>query len=178
MKSCSFLHGKKLCIVFSFHAVFDFETGRYDVIQVSRQDYESCTSLSPLKIFYGGPAIIQLHEQGVFYFICNFSNYCDLGQKIAITVHDCRQVFPPSPSPSPVSTIIPPSLPPNEDGSEEPLAPVPSLAPSPFDDCDSTDHTSAKKSAAKTVKRANLGFGYSFGLIVSSWGFEIFLMLF
>ncbi|XP_010090483.2 cucumber peeling cupredoxin [Morus notabilis] len=135
--------------------VFDFETGRYDVIQVSSQDYESCNSLNPSKIFYGGPTIIQLHERGVFYFICNFSNYCDLGQKIAITVHDCREVYPPSPSPSPspASTITPPSLPPYKDGSEEPPVPVPSLAPSNVRDS-SENHPPAKKSTAARLSRA------------------------
>jgi len=41
----------------------------------------------------------------VLFFTCSISNYCCLGQKIAISVHE-----PPSPSPSPsqVPIIIPP----------------------------------------------------------------------
>ncbi|KAF4401209.1 hypothetical protein G4B88_014050 [Cannabis sativa] len=124
---------------------FDFETGRYNVIQVTRQEYESCTSWSPIKIYYEGPAIVPLTQQGVLYFICNLSNYCNLGQKIAITVHDCPKTNPPSPaptipaspppSPAPSTVRSPPSSPsppPYNNGSrhDEP-APSPAVNPSP-----------------------------------------------
>ncbi|KAM6600506.1 hypothetical protein CsatA_020115 [Cannabis sativa] len=122
---------------------FDFETGRYNVIQVTRQEYESCTSWSPIKIYYEGPAIVPLTQPGVLYFICNLSNYCNLGQKIAITVHDCPITNPPSPapaipappSPAPSTVRSPPSSPsppPYNNGSRhgEP-APSPAVNPSP-----------------------------------------------
>ena len=119
------------------HAVFDFETGRYDVIQVSKLDYKLCTVWNPIKIFYGGPAIVPLTEPGVFYFVCNFSNYCDLGMRLSVTVHDscsARKPDPPSPSPSPAiyNNATPPT--------QKSPVPVPILAPA-----------AAEKSAATTA---------------------------
>ncbi|KAG6630788.1 hypothetical protein CIPAW_13G044700 [Carya illinoinensis] len=154
-------------------AGFNFQTGENDVIHVSRHEYESCTACNPFKVMNFGPANFPLTEQGVFYFISNFSNYCALGLKVSVKVHGCSSIngsqYAPSPSPS--SLPAPPSPSPSRpapprarDGSNKP--PVPSPAPSPNYGyppevgASSTDHD---KSMA-TLERGRFGVG-SFGIL-------------
>ncbi|KAK2634545.1 hypothetical protein Ddye_029337 [Dipteronia dyeriana] len=128
--------------------VFDFETELSNLIEVAALDYQKCSANNPIKILISGPATILLKEAGVFYFLCNLSNYCDLGQRISIIVHDPPHAnSPPSPSPSPLPTILSPTpvpcslpLPPTATspaGFESPPAPMPATsdqAPSPTTD--------------------------------------------
>ncbi|KAL9419350.1 hypothetical protein AB3S75_037167 [Citrus x aurantiifolia] len=89
--------------------VFDFETELYNLMQVTALDYQTCKANNPIKVLNSGPATIVLNEQGVFYYLCNLSNYCDLGQKISIIVHG-KHSFPPAPSPAaaPVEPLLTP----------------------------------------------------------------------
>ena len=80
---------------------FKFDDKFYNLIQVSQKEYQHCTSLEPLRIFNSSPVILPLRERGVMFFICNIPNYCCLGQKIVISVHEGSIEKPPSPSPSP-----------------------------------------------------------------------------
>ncbi|XP_059669094.1 blue copper protein-like [Cornus florida] len=73
-----------------------------NVMQVSAREYESCTADYAFRTFTSGPATVPLIEKGVFYFVCSVSNYCTLGQKVAITVSKW------SPGSAPTS---PPSVP-------------------------------------------------------------------
>ncbi|ESW16208.1 hypothetical protein PHAVU_007G137400 [Phaseolus vulgaris] len=95
---------------------FQFDDKFYNLIQVSQQEYEHCTSLQPLRIFNSSPVILPLKERGELFFTCSISNYCCLGQKIMISVHEGSSQNPPSPSPSPSQVpiiISPPQLSPN-----------------------------------------------------------------
>ncbi|KAL2526060.1 Blue copper protein [Abeliophyllum distichum] len=65
---------------------FDFDSPFYNLIEVSRGELESCTANQPYKAFMEGPATLPLMQKGVFYFICNVSNYCALGLKVSVTV--------------------------------------------------------------------------------------------
>ncbi|CAI9773078.1 unnamed protein product [Fraxinus pennsylvanica] len=67
---------------------FDFDSPFYNVIEVSRGEWESCTANQPYKAFMEGPATVPLMQKGVFYFICNVSNYCALGLKFSVTVEE------------------------------------------------------------------------------------------
>ncbi|KAJ4849630.1 hypothetical protein Tsubulata_017739 [Turnera subulata] len=80
--------------------VFEFDSEFFNVLQVPRLDYDSCTTFNPMKILTVGPATVTLSEAGVFYYICNISNYCHLGQKVSVVVHKRSMNYPPSPSPS------------------------------------------------------------------------------
>ncbi|XP_057426419.1 early nodulin-55-1-like [Lotus japonicus] len=82
--------------------------------QVSQSEYEHCTSLEPVKVFHSSPVIIPLKEKGVYFFTCSILNYCCLGQKIIISVHENSPQNPPTPSPpiSQVPSISPQSSPP------------------------------------------------------------------
>ncbi|XP_020243259.1 umecyanin-like [Asparagus officinalis] len=70
--------------------VFRFDTGLSDVTQVSRTEFENCTAENVFRRILIGPAEVSLIEQGVYYFICSFGNYCRLGQKLSVPVQ-----FPP-----------------------------------------------------------------------------------
>ncbi|XP_059669093.1 mavicyanin-like [Cornus florida] len=85
--------------------LFDFESELHNVMQVSAREYESCTADYAFRTFTSGPATVPLIEKGVFYFVCSFSNYCTLGQKVTITVSKW------SPGSAPTSPPSPPSVP-------------------------------------------------------------------
>ncbi|XP_057789256.1 mavicyanin-like [Salvia miltiorrhiza] len=75
---------------YTFHTgdslYFDFDSGLYNVLQVSRGEFDRCTGDEPYNAAYDGPATIPLPLKGVSYYICNVSNYCALGQKVWIIV--------------------------------------------------------------------------------------------
>ncbi|KMZ73402.1 hypothetical protein ZOSMA_14G01670 [Zostera marina] len=66
--------------------VFKFETGFYDMIQVSREEYEGCRYENPYRSFVIGPAKITFREEGTFYYLCSFGNYCSLGMNFYVYV--------------------------------------------------------------------------------------------
>ncbi|CAN1844461.1 G-type lectin S-receptor-like serine/threonine-protein kinase At2g19130 [Linum perenne] len=109
--------------------VFEFGIELFNVIQVMRNDYESCIADAPLKVYRSSPAVIELTYKGAFYYICNVSNYCDLGQKVSIVVFQRPPSSAPMPSPSsPLPSGSPPPPPPSFSSSTSPL---PSGSPSP-----------------------------------------------
>ncbi|XP_062174664.1 early nodulin-like protein 3, partial [Alnus glutinosa] len=150
---------------------FGFETGNNDVIQVSRQEYESCTACNPIKVLNIGPAILPLTEKGVYYFISNFSNYCALGLKISVKVHNCPKRSQPIPSPSLSLLLAPPSSSPAPSprtrGGSNPPVPSPNGYPPEAG-------APSKKSIASTLSKFRVGsFENFFG-----WGFQLCLVLF
>ncbi|KAK8962757.1 Blue copper protein [Platanthera guangdongensis] len=77
--------------------IFRFETGMSDVVQVSRREFESCSSDNVFRSFDLGPATVALVEEGILYFICSYGNHCFLGQKVSVQA----QRRPPPPPPPP-----------------------------------------------------------------------------
>ncbi|CAN1231025.1 G-type lectin S-receptor-like serine/threonine-protein kinase At2g19130 [Linum perenne] len=116
----------------SFYAgdsiVFEFGIELFNVVQVMRNDYESCIADSPLKVYRSSPAIVELTYKGAFYYICNVSNYCDLGQKVSIVVLQRPPSSAPMPSPS---SPLPSGSPPPPPSSSSSTSPLPSGSPSP-----------------------------------------------
>ncbi|RYR37911.1 hypothetical protein HN873_029922 [Arachis hypogaea] len=93
--------------------VFNFDPKFYNLMEVSEYEYEHCTSMEPLKVFNSSPAIIQLNQNASFFFVCTIANYCCLGQKLAVSVHQrTHNNKPPSPSPSPSPSPLPSHAPP------------------------------------------------------------------
>ncbi|KAJ6325698.1 hypothetical protein OIU76_012726 [Salix suchowensis] len=105
--------------------VFDFDYEFFNAMQVSRLDYESCAALSPIRIFTRSPALAILFHERVNHYICNISNYCDLGLKFSVLVHKFSYSTGRSPAPSPLPPL--PSLPPSS-----PPASSPYSAPEPY----------------------------------------------
>lgn len=95
-------------LFFIFVLDFEFKSGFYNVMQVSRREYEACTADNPFRSFHMGPARVPLIEKGVFYFICSVSRYCSLGQKVEVAVyHPVPEVVPPPAGPATVT--VPPA---------------------------------------------------------------------
>ncbi|TVU45894.1 hypothetical protein EJB05_05403 [Eragrostis curvula] len=67
--------------------VFRFEMGFYDVVLVSKKEYDDCTAGDPYNSFSAGPAVVPL-EAGVHYYVCSVGNYCSLGVKFFVTVQN------------------------------------------------------------------------------------------
>ncbi|KAF8682098.1 hypothetical protein HU200_045078 [Digitaria exilis] len=63
-------------------SVFRFETGFYNVVQVSRREYDDCTAADPYQIFSDGPAVVLQASTGVRYYVCTVGNYCKLGVRL------------------------------------------------------------------------------------------------
>ncbi|KAF5184152.1 cucumber peeling cupredoxin-like [Thalictrum thalictroides] len=102
--------------------VFNFRTGQHDVAEVTKANYDSCNSASPLFIQSTGPANVTLGTSGEHYYICTFGTHCQNGQKLAIVVESSSDSPPPSntpPAPSQPSGPSPPR------GSTTPSGPSP-----------------------------------------------------
>ncbi|KAI3993791.1 hypothetical protein MKX01_002804 [Papaver californicum] len=84
--------------------VFEFESEFHNVMQVSRREYDECTSQNPFQAFIIGPATVTLIQDGIQYFICSIAEYCNLGQKLSVAVQ------PSSSSPTTPSSQPPTSL--------------------------------------------------------------------
>ncbi|KAB1225448.1 Blue copper protein [Morella rubra] len=154
---------------------FDFETGHNDVIQVSRQEYESCTACNPFNVMNIGPAIVPLTQKGVLYFISNFSNFCALGLKTSVNVHECSDVSHPTPRSShPQPPVVPPSSSPapSPHRSNGTHPPVPSPAPS-------SNGYPPEAAAAPSDRSMALALGrFGTGSLGNLWAIELCMMVF
>ncbi|XP_030546633.2 stellacyanin-like [Rhodamnia argentea] len=67
-------------------AVFNW-TGTHTVAEVSKTDYDNCTSTSPIgTIQTVSPFNVTLNTNSSRYFICTISNHCHLGQKVTLGI--------------------------------------------------------------------------------------------
>ncbi|KAL7128842.1 hypothetical protein ABFS83_13G021100 [Erythranthe nasuta] len=121
-------------------------TLNHDVIEVSKADYDSCTSSNPLQPpFTGGATTIALPSAGTRYFICGTGGHCLGGMKVEIDILAAASsppppttpVLPPPPPPTarpvlppPPPTAAPPVLPPPPPAAT-PRVPSPPPTPSP-----------------------------------------------
>jgi Plastocyanin-like domain len=91
--------------LFFLFPVFNY-TSAHDVWEVTKSDYEACTSSSPLNRYSDGNTVVALTETGTKYFYCNTSGHCKKGMKLEVTVVSSTESDSP-PSPTPI--ISPPS---------------------------------------------------------------------
>jgi len=94
------------------HAVFNYNTMFHNVLQVTKQDYESCNVKSPVATFASGRDFITLDKAGHSYFVCGFPGHCQAGLKVAISVRASSSQSPDVPSPPSTPREIPPPPPP------------------------------------------------------------------
>ncbi|CAA6667185.1 unnamed protein product [Spirodela intermedia] len=115
--------------------IFNFNNGAHDVLEVTRANYDDCTTSNPIATYTTGPATVELTAAGTRYFICGVNGHCSAGQKMTLTVAAAStpSATPPSPTssgaPTPPTTVASPptSSTPGPSGS----APgVPGAAPS------------------------------------------------
>nr|XP_009610328.1 mavicyanin-like [Nicotiana tomentosiformis] len=58
----------------------------HNVMQVSSQEYESCTVTSPIATLNTGKDSFTLSAPGDYYYICGIPGHCQIGQKVYIKV--------------------------------------------------------------------------------------------
>lgn len=66
--------------------VFPFRVGGHNVIQVTKDDFDTCGHDHVVAEYYKGPFIFQLNNTGEYYFYSNVGTHCEMGQKLHITV--------------------------------------------------------------------------------------------
>ncbi|KAM3360652.1 blue copper protein-like [Capsicum galapagoense] len=109
--------------------VFNFTTGFHSVAEVSKADFDSCNTASPISISTNGPTNITLRSAGSHYYLCTFPSHCTLGQKLAISVSGSGS---PTPQPTPARPVTPPTATPATSPSSNPSrAPAPSVSVAP-----------------------------------------------
>lgn len=134
-------------MLFSFSAVFKYPKGADSVLIVTRDDYASCNTKSPLVSLTGGDSLFTFDRSGPFFFISGNPDNCNSGQKLIVIVlaHRTKAPTPESPSPatpSPSGMLPPPAAPspaspPQQPGTDpsdmnpgpQALAPSPGFAP-------------------------------------------------
>ncbi|XP_038899950.1 cucumber peeling cupredoxin-like [Benincasa hispida] len=105
---------------------FKFPTGAHDVLKVTKESFEACSSDKGIgNVLTTGPATVKLDTAGMHYFICTVGKHCSGGQKLSISVSAASGgAMSPSSLATPTPANSPSSSLPNESGS--PTAPAPS----------------------------------------------------
>ncbi|KAL9224445.1 hypothetical protein vseg_000474 [Gypsophila vaccaria] len=112
--------------------VFKFPAGIHTVAEVSKPNYDSCTSASTLgPVMTTAPANITLTKPGTHYFICTITGHCSANQKLTVSVSSSSLSSPKSsPSPSPSTSPVPSPVPtPTSTPTPSPVPDTPSPTP-------------------------------------------------
>ncbi|KAI7751469.1 hypothetical protein M8C21_017687 [Ambrosia artemisiifolia] len=81
---------------------FKYNGGTDSVLEVSKGDYDSCNTNSPITTLTGGDSTFSLKRPGPFYFISGNKSNCDQGQKLTVVVITPRSTkTPPAVAPTP-----------------------------------------------------------------------------
>ncbi|WMV07909.1 hypothetical protein MTR67_001294 [Solanum verrucosum] len=66
--------------------VFNYNNKCHNVMQVTKQEYESCTITNPIATFNTGKDSITLRAYGDYYYVCGIPGHCQIGQKFHINI--------------------------------------------------------------------------------------------
>ncbi|GJN03820.1 hypothetical protein PR202_ga21302 [Eleusine coracana subsp. coracana] len=66
--------------------LFNFASAAHTVTEVSKSNYESCSSSNAISSNSNGPATVTLSSPGTHYFICGVPGHCSGGMKLAVDV--------------------------------------------------------------------------------------------
>ncbi|KAL0388276.1 UNVERIFIED_CONTAM: Mavicyanin [Sesamum radiatum] len=78
---------------------FKYDHQFHNVMEVSRQDFESCNSTSPILTYTTGHDSVKLTSGGHHYYLCGIPGHCAAGQKVDIFVRSQSDSCKPSTSP-------------------------------------------------------------------------------
>ncbi|VAH38470.1 unnamed protein product [Triticum turgidum subsp. durum] len=56
--------------------VFKYSPQAHDVLEVSKADYDSCSTANPITTFNSGNDVVTFTATGTRYFICGFPGHC------------------------------------------------------------------------------------------------------
>ncbi|CAN0899932.1 Early nodulin-like protein 1 [Linum grandiflorum] len=98
--------------------VFVYDHAHDSVLEVSKANYDSCNTGSPLGTYSDGHTVFTFNHSGAHYFISGNKDHCLKNQKVVIVVLADRSksaAYPPSPStpppsPAPATDYSPPAL--------------------------------------------------------------------
>lgn len=102
--------------------LFVYPSASDSVLQVSKEDYSSCTTTSPIAKFTDGNTEFKFSKSGPYYFISGNKDNCNKNEKLTVVVMADRSSNntvsnpPPSPSPSASPPQPPTASPPVDDG--------------------------------------------------------------
>jgi hypothetical protein len=86
-----------------YFTVWNYDPSKDSVLQVSKKDYDSCNTSSPIAVYKDGNTKVKLDRSGPFYFISGAEGHCEKGQKlVTVVLSSGRGFFNISPAPSPV----------------------------------------------------------------------------
>ncbi|KAL2573085.1 hypothetical protein AAZV13_17G103700 [Glycine max] len=90
--------------------VFNYPSNAHNVEEVTKANYDSCSSASPIATFTTPPARVPLSKSGEHYYICGIPGHCLGGQKLSINVTGGSTATAPTTpsSPSPSGAVSPP----------------------------------------------------------------------
>eukprot|EP00253_Pinus_taeda_P017082 PITA_17082 len=87
--------------------VFLYNKRVHNVLEVTEEDYDLCTTSRPLASHSDGNTTVILKTAGNHYYICGFPGHCSAGQRLGIRVSRAANVLPGSPSHSPAPSSSP-----------------------------------------------------------------------
>ena len=91
--------------------VFKYSPQAHDVLEVSKADYDSCSTANPVTTFNSGNDVVTLTATGTRYFICGFPGHCAGGMKVKIDVMPGSSSSSPAPANGPSASNAPPPTP-------------------------------------------------------------------
>ncbi|OVA14905.1 Plastocyanin-like [Macleaya cordata] len=113
--------------------VFKYKKGTDSVLIVSKEDYDKCNTINPIKRMDedGDSASLKIDRSGPFYFISGNPGSCEKGQKLFIVVMSVRPSVPDhkSPPPTPDQAALTPQPSVSPPGHDDVNAPAPSSSP-------------------------------------------------
>ncbi|KAG8046449.1 hypothetical protein GUJ93_ZPchr0008g12325 [Zizania palustris] len=90
------------CVGFQ-HQLSRRRQDRHNVVEVSKADYDSCSSSTPVATFNSGDDAVPLTTAVTRYFICGIPGHCDAGMKVAVKVSAADGGSNTAPSSSPMA---------------------------------------------------------------------------
>ncbi|KAF6139138.1 hypothetical protein GIB67_009981 [Kingdonia uniflora] len=113
--------------------VFEYSAERHNVLEVTKEAYESCDATTPLATYATGKDSITIKKSGHHFFLCGVTGHCEAGQKVDFNVVQAATASPPSSSPTtsvlPVPETPPPTASPPSSSPTTSVLPVPETPP-------------------------------------------------
>ncbi|KAK2631963.1 hypothetical protein EUGRSUZ_L02198 [Eucalyptus grandis] len=66
--------------------IFKYDKNADSVLEATKEDYESCNTMKPLKEYKDGETKLNLERSGPYYFISGTWGHCQNGQKLEVVV--------------------------------------------------------------------------------------------
>ncbi|KDP37082.1 hypothetical protein JCGZ_06138 [Jatropha curcas] len=142
---------------------FNFTTNSHDVLRVQKSSFDACSNSNPIgDVITTGPVNITLDTAGDHYYICTFSQHCQFGQKLAITVSSSSVNTPTAQPPSTTTTPNTPATPsPTNTTADCPTSNAPSSGPTSSKNPRTMEPTASPPPPGSSSSKVLAGFSLS-----------------